>query len=92
MKFRIHVQGKDSISEGVSAATAKLLTARGMVFEQGDEKWDEVFEKEEAKLARFVKQFVEDGEGGDDAVTLEFNTHKKTCTVVRVAAARREQP
>jgi hypothetical protein len=81
VKFRLRVDGKDSISEGVIKALEK----------EGDGWSDEKFEREAGRLEEFVKKYVEDGEGGNDAVTLEFDTDAKTCQVVQAKKARRER-
>lgn len=36
------------------------------------------------KLKKLVSKFLEDGEGGNDAVTVEFDTDAGTCVVVPV--------
>lgn len=87
MKFRIRVDGKESMSNGLGEAASSILEFRGMKFEEDDDAWDAAMEKEEGKLSKFVGRFIEDGEGGNDAVTLEFDTEAKTCVVVPVKKA-----
>ncbi len=86
MKFQIEIQGKDSISEGVSRATMTQMKNKGI--SEDDAAWDEKFEKEADKLEAFVTKFLIDGEGGDDSVVVEFDTEAKTCVVVPVKRKR----
>lgn len=89
-KFRIVVDGKDSISEGVSNMAVARLKARGVPYSDTDhEKWDDEMEKEWARLEKFVTRFVKDGSGGSDSVTLELDLEAKTCVIVPVRKSRK---
>ena len=89
-KFRIEVNGKDSISEGISPIAVANCEARGLDYEKDGDKWDDEMEKESAKLRKFVERFVQDGEGGSDYVTVEFDLEAKTCVVVPVKKTKRK--
>lgn len=89
MKFKIRVDGKDSISEGLSQATVTKLEADGLSFEANRAKWERQQEIVYNKLKKFVAQFLEDGEGGNDGITVEFDTDAKTCVVVPVKKKRK---
>lgn len=85
MKFKIRICGKDSVYEGVLAAATDqrqkdLGRKYGPEFDGDD---DPGFKKLCDKLTKFVAKFVEDGEGGDDAVTVEFDTDAGTCEIVK---------
>jgi hypothetical protein len=83
MKFRIKVLGKDSINEGVVKPSLAVLKEKGVKYGGPDDaEWDEAIEAEQKRLEKFVKQFLIDGSGGDDAVTVEFDTEAGTCVVV----------
>lgn len=85
MKFRAKIKGKDSASEGVAEVVASNLKATERFADpetHGSDEWDAAFDKEYRKLMGFVVKFVQEGGGGSDSVTLEFDTEAKTCVVV----------
>lgn len=80
MKFKVTVQGKDSADECVRDATIRALAARGIsVNNVHDDVWDREFNKEYTRLARLVFTYVAYTQGGNDSVTLEFDS--VACTV-----------
>lgn len=84
-KFRVVVDGKDSAHEGVLRAASARLEARPDL--PSDDQWDELLEREVASLHALVKRFVSDGNGGNDRVTLEFDTATGACSVVPIKSA-----
>ena len=84
MKFQVEVSGKDGVAEGISEACVKereRVTGREYSAEfDGDS--DPGYYPLRKKLEKLVHQFVQDGEGGNDSVVLEFDTETKSCTVV----------
>lgn len=83
MKFRIKVDGKDSIGEGIVKPSLAILKAKGVKYRGADDAiWDNEIEREQKRLERFVSQFLISGNGGNDAVTVEFDTDELSCVVV----------
>lgn len=83
-KFQLKVKGKDSVTEAAANIAATNLEATGKFTDPNHltDGWDGAFEKEYRRLMKLVEKFVQDGEGGDDSVTLEFDMQAKTCVVV----------
>jgi len=78
MKFQMEVRGKDSISEGCTDATWDIMKNSSV----SDDDYEDEAEKIYKQLKNFVRQFIVEGEGGDDYVNVEFDTEAGTCTVI----------
>jgi hypothetical protein len=89
MKFRIRVGGKDSISNGVSDAPRAAMGLPDNFDPDADV--SSIFRYEAAikNLHAFVERWCENGDGGEDHVTLEFDTEAGTCVVVPVREAKK---
>lgn len=91
MKFRIRVGGKDSINDGISVAPHAAFGLPEDFDPDVDEKSIRRYEAASARLERFVERWCENGNGGDDHVTLEFDTEAGTCVVVPVPRDRKRK-
>lgn len=72
MKFRVEVRGKDAAATDIALAAAAQLSAAGL--DHTSPRYEKRFATAERRLAKIVGRYVQGGSGGDDSVTLEFDT------------------
>lgn len=82
-KFRIRLGGKDSVNGGVTMAPRAAQGLPDDFDPDADEKAIRRYEDALDRLHAFVEQWCENGDGGNDHVTLEFDVQEGTCRVVR---------
>ncbi len=84
MKFQIRVGDKDSVANGLCDTAVAALDAAGYTPEAFRAKWYNMLEKKVKELNKLVSRFLVDGNGGNDSVTVEFDTDAETCIVIPV--------
>lgn len=78
MKFRITIRGNDSIDNGIADAASQMIEDSGGNYT--DARHDALCRS----LASLACQFLLNGCGGNDAVTVEFDTEKESCHIVPI--------